>query len=53
MAPVPKKKSTRGRSDRRRNAATNRKSMPNLSTCASCKSLKLPHKACPVCGFYK
>ena len=25
----------------------------NLSTCPHCKSAKLPHRACPHCGYYK
>jgi len=53
MAPLPKKKHTRGRSNRRRNAATRRLEFQNLSTCPKCKKLKENHKACPNCGFYK
>ncbi len=25
----------------------------NLSTCPQCGAVKLPHRACPECGFYK
>ncbi len=25
----------------------------NLSICPQCGAKKLPHRACPVCGFYK
>jgi len=25
----------------------------NLSICPQCKGKKLPHKACPHCGYYK
>ena len=25
----------------------------NLSVCPHCKSAKLPHRACPHCGYYK
>ncbi|MEK7497441.1 MAG: 50S ribosomal protein L32 [Patescibacteria group bacterium] len=53
MAPVPKKKHTRGRSNRRKNAASNRSSLPTLVKCGSCNKLKFPHKVCPNCGAYK
>ncbi|MCH7730456.1 50S ribosomal protein L32 [Patescibacteria group bacterium] len=51
MPPVPKKKHTRSRSDKRRKAKG--LSLPNLSRCSNCKKLRLPHRACPHCGFYK
>ncbi len=48
--PVPKKKSTTTRRDKRR---TNQKlSEPALSTCEHCGSKKMPHVVCPVCGYY-
>jgi len=25
----------------------------NLSTCPQCSGLKLPHRVCPHCGYYK
>jgi large subunit ribosomal protein L32 len=51
MTPLPKKKHTRGRSNRRRGAT--KLKLPNLSRCPNCKKLKESHKACPFCGFYK
>jgi large subunit ribosomal protein L32 len=27
--------------------------IPSLSLCSNCGSPKLPHRACPECGFYK
>ncbi|OGM15394.1 50S ribosomal protein L32 [Candidatus Woesebacteria bacterium RBG_19FT_COMBO_42_9] len=51
MAPVPKKKSTKGRSGRRQGKKVFR--LPNLTPCPNCKKLKEPHRACPYCGFYK
>ena len=27
--------------------------VPNLSVCPNCKEPRLPHHACPSCGFYK
>ncbi|MBI3443685.1 50S ribosomal protein L32 [Candidatus Woesebacteria bacterium] len=52
MAPLPKKKHTRSRSNKRR-FANMRMSLPNLIPCPSCKKPKLPHIACPHCGYYK
>jgi len=26
---------------------------PSLSTCPKCNEPRLPHHACPACGFYK
>lgn len=51
MTPLPKKKLSKGRRDRRRahDALTAR----NLSTCSNCGELRLPHTVCPSCGFYK
>jgi large subunit ribosomal protein L32 len=51
MAPVPKKKHTRSRSNKRRGAK--KLTLPNLSKCPSCSKLKEPHVACPHCGYYK
>jgi len=53
MAPVPKKKHSKGRTKRRRYAVTKKSKMPNFSLCPSCKKPKLPHVACPSCGHYK
>lgn len=25
----------------------------NMSVCPQCKNMKLPHKVCPYCGYYK
>jgi LSU ribosomal protein L32P len=27
--------------------------MPGLSRCTHCGAMVLPHRACPVCGYYK
>lgn len=37
---------------RRRRAHFLRLEKPNLVPCPNCKSLKLPHRVCPECGFY-
>jgi large subunit ribosomal protein L32 len=48
---VPKRKKSKSRRDKRR---THQKTDgPNLSTCPECGEAKLPHHACPACGYYK
>ncbi len=49
---VPKKKTTRARRDKRR-ANQNIVKLANLSECPQCHNPKLPHRACPTCGYYK
>ncbi|OGD88684.1 50S ribosomal protein L32 [Candidatus Curtissbacteria bacterium RIFCSPLOWO2_02_41_11] len=51
MAPLPKKKHAKARTKTRK-AAINL-SLPHLVTCSKCQNLKLPHRVCPTCGFYK
>jgi large subunit ribosomal protein L32 len=48
---VPKRKKSKSRRDKRR---THQKTeAPNLSECPECGEAKLPHHACPACGYYK
>ena len=48
---VPKRKKSKSRRDKRR---THQKTeAPNLASCPECGEAKLPHHACPSCGFYK
>jgi large subunit ribosomal protein L32 len=48
--PVPKRKTSRGRRDRRRSHdAIN---PPNLVPCPTCHELRPPHQVCPHCGSY-
>ena len=48
---LPKRKKSKSRRDKRR---THQKpDAPNLSTCPECGEAKLPHHACPSCGYYK
>lgn len=49
--PVPKKKTSKARRDKRR--AQHKLSVETASFCPQCKSPKLPHRACPKCGTYK
>jgi large subunit ribosomal protein L32 len=50
--PVPKKKQSRSRRDKRR--SQNSKYTPrSMARCSRCGAPRLPHRACPECGFYK
>lgn len=50
--PVPKKRMSRTRRDRRR-ANHDKVEAPNLATCPACGAHKLAHRVCGACGFYK
>ncbi len=48
---LPKRKKSKSKRDKRR---THQKTdAPNLSECPECGEAKLPHHACPSCGYYK
>jgi large subunit ribosomal protein L32 len=48
---LPKRKKSKSKRDKRR---THQKTeAPNLSACPECGEAKLPHHACPSCGYYK
>jgi large subunit ribosomal protein L32 len=49
--PVPKKKTSQARRDKRR--AQQKLAVETASQCPQCKSPKLPHRACTKCGTYK
>ncbi|HJB25341.1 MAG TPA: 50S ribosomal protein L32 [Firmicutes bacterium] len=49
---VPKRKSSKARRDKRRSNVW-KLSMPGFSKCTQCGELKLSHRVCPNCGFYK
>jgi len=51
MTPLPKRKLSKGRRDRRR--AHDALEARNLVACNNCGEMRLPHTACPNCGFYK
>lgn len=47
---LPKRKISRSRRDKRR---THKKlSAPIIGECSHCHQPKLPHRACPNCGYY-
>lgn len=49
---VPKYKKGR-MATRMRRSAHDKISAPSRSTCPQCGAVKLPHRVCPNCGFYK
>jgi large subunit ribosomal protein L32 len=51
MTPLPKRKISKGRRDRRR--AHDALKARNLVQCSNCGEMRLPHVVCPNCGFYK
>ena len=48
---VPKRKTSKAKRDSRR-APNMRMTAPGLATCPQCNNLHLPHRVCPVCGYY-
>lgn len=51
MTPLPKRKISKGRRDRRRTHDALK--ARNLVACPNCGEMRLPHHVCPSCGFYK
>ncbi|HBS93732.1 MAG TPA: 50S ribosomal protein L32, partial [Firmicutes bacterium] len=47
----PKRKTSKTRQAKRRSQW--KLTGPNLIACPQCHELKLPHRVCPNCGFYK
>ncbi len=48
---LPKRRQSKARGRKRR---SHYKSSPvNYSDCPQCGSTKLPHRACPNCGYYR
>lgn len=48
---VPKRRMSKARRDKRR--ANWKLTVPGMVECPQCHEAKLPHRACPLCGFYK
>ena len=49
--PVPKRRQTHTRGHKRK---ANWKAQPStFSECPQCHQMKMPHQACPECGYYK
>ena len=51
MSPLPKRKISKARRDRRR--AHDALQPRNLIQCTNCGESRLPHHVCPHCGYYK
>ncbi len=49
--PLPKRKKSISKKNTRR--AHDHLATPSLSVCPKCNEHRLPHHACPNCGFYK
>jgi large subunit ribosomal protein L32 len=49
--PNPKRRHSKTRKNKRR--AHDFLSSPSLSECPNCHERKMPHQACPACGYYK
>jgi large subunit ribosomal protein L32 len=49
---VPKRKVSKARRDKRRSNVWKLEA-PALSKCTQCGELKMPHRVCPLCGYYK
>lgn len=50
MGPLPKRKISKGRRNRRR--AHHAIGVPRLVSCVQCNEKTLPHRVCPFCGTY-
>lgn len=48
---LPKRRHSISRRNNRRSHY--RLTLPHLSVCPKCNEPRLPHRACPHCGFYK
>ena len=48
---VPKRKTSKARRDKRR--ANQGVAVPALARCSQCNEMRLAHRACPNCGYYK
>ncbi len=48
----PKRKISKSKRDKRRASWMQQLSSANLSVCPNCGEPKLPHRACPHCGYY-
>lgn len=49
--PLPKRRHSNARTRKRR--SHDALSVPTLTECPNCHERKLPHRACPACGYYR
>lgn len=48
---LPKRRHSNARTGKRR--AHDALTRPGVVACPNCRELKLPHRACPSCGYYR
>jgi len=48
---LPKRRHSSSRQGKRR--GEQKIQVPSISVCPNCKSPKLPHRVCSICGYYK
>lgn len=48
---LPKRRHSSSRQGKRR--GEQKIHVPSVSVCPNCKSPKLPHRVCSICGYYK
>lgn len=48
---VPKRKTSKARRDKRR--AHKSLTVANFSRCPQCNEMRMPHRVCPTCGYYR
>jgi large subunit ribosomal protein L32 len=51
MGPLPKRKLSKARRDRRR--SQDGLTAINVVQCSNCGEMRLPHRVCPKCGHYQ
>lgn len=51
MPPLPKRKYPKARQGKRRSHLALKPA--GLARCPQCRNARLPHTACPTCGYYK
>ena len=51
MAIAPKRKHSQARKNKRRSNVW-KLDTPAFSNCTQCGELKVPHRVCPICGYY-
>lgn len=51
--PVPKHKTAKTKSRMRRSNSYYKMDAPAMSVCSNCGAIKMPHRVCDACGFYK
>ena len=48
---VPKRRTSRSRRGKRRSHDS--LSVPGVTPCPQCGEMRLPHRVCPSCGYYR